>query len=99
MELIYTSLLLHKAHKDITEESMKKVLNAVGIDKADGEIKAAVAALKDVNIEEAIKEASFAPAAAAPAADGAKPEAKKEEPEEQKKSADEAAAGLGALFG
>jgi len=100
MELIYTSLLLHKANQEINESNVKKVLDAAGISKPEGEIKATIAALKDVNIEEAIKEASVAPVTTASQDTKAESkEEKKEEPKEEKKSAEEAAAGLGALFG
>tara|TARA_Y100000310_G_scaffold335162_1_gene416527 strand:+ start:2585 stop:2893 length:309 start_codon:yes stop_codon:yes gene_type:complete len=102
MEYIYAGLLLFRAGKDINEANVKKVLEAAGVAADDGRIKALVAALDGVNIDEAIKEAAVAaPVAAAPAAgdSGAKPEKKKEEKKEEKKSAEEAAAGLGALFG
>lgn len=96
MELIYTAMLLHKAGKDINEENVKKVVEAVGIKIDDAQIKALVAALDGVNIEEAIKEASIAPVAAQ-----AHPvsEEKKVEKKEEKKDDTQAAAGLGALFG
>ncbi len=101
MELVYASMLLHKAKKEITEENLKKIMNAVGIQKSDGEIKATVAALSGVDIDAAIKEAASAAVVAAPAVGGGAAEGKKEEKkkEEEKKSADAAAAGLGALFG
>ena len=104
MELIYAALLLHKSGKDITEDSVKKVLEAAGASFDDVKIKALIAALDGVNIEEAIKEAAVTPAAApVPAAggeakaDNAAEEEKKAEEEEKKK--EEAAAGLGSLFG
>ncbi len=99
MEYVYAALVLHKAGKEITESSLKKVLEAAGVQADDGRLKALVAALQGVNIDEAIKNAApVAAVAAAPAAGGAKPEAKKEEKKEEKK-AEEAAAGLGSLFG
>jgi large subunit ribosomal protein L12 len=101
MEYVYAAMLLHKAGHKVTEAEVKKVLEAAGVKADDSRIKALVAALEGVNIDEAIKTASFAaaPVAAAPAAH-AHHEAKKEKKEEEAKpSADEAAAGLGALFG
>jgi len=95
MEYIYAALLLHKAGKDITDSNVKKVLEATGVHADDGRVKALLAALDGVNIEDAIK--SAAPVAAAPAAPAAAP--KKEEKKEEKKSEADAAAGLGALFG
>jgi len=104
MEYIYAAMLLHKAGKEINEDAVKKVLEAAGVAVDDARVKALVAALQGVNIEEAVKKAAVAPVAAAPAAGGASGEAKKEEkkgpsPEEEKKKEEEAAAGLGALFG
>lgn len=100
MEYIYGALLLHSAKKEINEANVASVLKAAGVASDAARVKALTASLEGVNIEEAIKAAaSFAPAAAAPAA-GAPAEAKKEEkPEEKGVSEEEAAAGLGALFG
>jgi len=96
MEYIYAALLLFKAGKAIDEASVKKVLESAGIKAEEGRIKALVAALDGVNIEQAIKEAAVvAPVAAAPSAHA--PEARKEEKKEEKK--EDAAVGLGALFG
>ena len=100
MEYVYAAMLLHKAGHKVTDAGVKKILEAAGVKADESRIKALVAAMEGVNIDEAIKTASFAaaPAAAAPAA--AHHEAKKEKKvEEEKPSADEAAAGLGALFG
>lgn len=102
MEYVYAAMLLHKAGHKVTDAGVKKVLEAAGVSADESRIKALVAALEGVNIDEAIKTASFAaaPAAAAPAAHAGGHEAKKEKKEEEEKpSADEAAAGLGALFG
>jgi len=101
MELLYAGLLLHKAKKEINEDNVKKLLDSVGIAKSDGEIKSLVAALKDINIDDAIKEAASQAVVAAPAASGGGDAPKKEEKkeEEEKPSSDQAAAGLGALFG
>lgn len=101
MKMVYAALLLHSLGKEVDEAGIKKVMEAAGAKVEASEIKALVANLKEVNIEEAIKGASLmqsAPAAAAPEEKG---EAKKEEKEEEKaeEKAEEAAAGLGALFG
>ena len=55
MEYVYASLLLHYAGKPINEENVRKVLEAAGIAIDEVKIKALVAALKEVNIDEAIK--------------------------------------------
>ena len=102
MEYIYSALLLHSAGKEINEENVKKVIEATGEKADDAQIKALVAALKDVNIEEAIKNAAVPVAAPAttPAATGeAKAEEKKEEAEDKEKKEEEAAEGLAGLFG
>jgi large subunit ribosomal protein L12 len=102
MEYIYSAMLLHSAGQKITEEHIKKVLTAAGVKPDEGRIKALVASLEGVNIDEAIKTAAV-PVVAAPVAQaGAKTEEKKEEKKEKKKeevSQEEAAAGLSALFG
>jgi len=107
MEYIYSALLLHSAGKDINEANIKKVLDAAGVKSDDTRVKALTASLDGVNIEEAISKsvavAAPASAAAAPAADakgeGKKAEKKEKKKEEKKVSEEEAAAGLGALFG
>lgn len=102
MEYIYAALLLHKAGKDVNEENVKAVLTAAGIAADESRIKALVASLEGVDIEDAISKAAAAPVAvaAAPAAAGAAPAAAEEEPEEDKKEEEESGmAGLGALFG
>ena len=69
MEYIYAAMILHSAEKDINEENVKGIIEAAGIDADDARIKALIAALEDVDIEEAIETAavaSAAPAAAAP---------------------------------
>ena len=105
MEYIYSAMLLHSAGKKVTPDALSKVLKAAGISADSSRIKALVASLENVNIEEAIKSAAFAaPAAAsggaAPAAVKAA-EAPKEEEEEKEEevSEEEAVSGLGALFG
>ena len=106
MEYVYAALLLHNAGKPVNEETLTKLLSAVGINADPIKAKALVASLEGVNIDEAIKTAPTmmaAPSAtAAPAAEKEKPEAKKEEKktEEEEKEKEEAALeGLGALFG
>ncbi|TFG32512.1 50S ribosomal protein P1 [Candidatus Thorarchaeota archaeon] len=99
MEYVYAALLLHKASGKLTAKAMEDVLTAAGSTPDKGRIKALLAALKDVDIDEALKSAAAMPVAAAPAAAGAAApaEAKKEEEEEEKE--EEFTAGLGSLFG
>ena len=99
MEYVYASLLLHSVGKKIDEAGLASALKATGVNLDEARVKAMVAALDGVNIDEAIKSAAV-PAVAAPAASTApaKPSEKKEEKVEEKKE-EEALAGLGALFG
>lgn len=105
MEYIYGAMLLHSAGQTINEENLKKVLTAAGIKPDEARVKALVASLEGVNIEEVIKSAAQMPVAtvAAPAqAEKGKEQAAEEKKEEKKKkevSEEEAAAGLSALFG
>jgi len=101
IEYIYAGLLLHNAKQPISEDNVKKVLAASGVAVDEARVKALVAALGEINIDEAIKAAAV-PVAAAPAAAAAPAEAKKEEKKEEKKEAateEETAEGLGSLFG
>ncbi|HIP64944.1 MAG TPA: 50S ribosomal protein P1 [Pyrodictium sp.] len=111
MEYIYASLMLHSAGKEINEENLRKVLEAAGIQVDEVRLKAVVAALKEINIDEVIKSATAMPvapvgvpaAAAQPAAEEKKEEKKEEEEKKEKKeegvSEEQLAAGLESLFG
>jgi large subunit ribosomal protein L12 len=103
MEYVYAALLLHSSGKKVEEESVKKVLKAAGVEVDDARVKALVASLEGVNIDEAIEKSVVATApaaAAAPAPAAEKAEARKEKKEEdEKKSEEEAASGLASLFG
>ena len=101
MNLIYASLLLHSAGKPVTEESVKKIAEATGEKVEEAQIKALCAALEGVNIDDVISKASMPVAVAAATTTAAPAEAKKEEKDDKEieKKAEEAAEGLGALFG
>jgi len=102
MEYIYAAMILHSTDKDINEESIKSIIEAAGIEADDARIKALIAALEDINIEEAMETTAMAAAPAAAAAPVAAEEKVEEEPEEEEneeEAEEEAAAGLGALFG
>jgi len=102
MEYVYAALLLHKLKKDVNEENISSVVKASGTDVNEAQVKSLVAALADVNIDDAVKAAPVAvAAAAAPAADApAGDKAKKEEkPKEDGKTEEAAMEGLSSLFG
>lgn len=102
MEYVYAALMLHKLKKEVNEANVTSIVKASGAEVKEAQVKALVAALADVNIEEAIKAAPVA--AAAPAAAGgdapAGGEAKKEEKKADDGKSEEAAMeGLSSLFG
>ena len=100
MEYVYAALLLHKLQKEVNEANISSVVKASGAEVNDAQVKALVAALADINIEDAIKAAPVAVAAAAPAAEAAAGEAKKEEkPKDDGKTEEAAMEGLSSLFG
>jgi large subunit ribosomal protein L12 len=105
MEYIYAAMLLHNAGKEITEENLSQVLTAVGINAEPTRVKALIASLAEVNIDEAIKStptmmAAPATATATPAAEAKPAKEEKKKKEEEEKAKEEAALeGLGALFG
>ena len=106
MENIYAAMLLHKAGKEINEDSVTNVLKAAGITVDPIQVKALVASLSEVNIDEAIKAAPTMMAAAPVAAPAGAAETKAAPVEDKKKKAEEEKAkeeaaleGLGALFG
>jgi len=102
MEYVYAALMLHKLKKEVNEANVTSIVKASGAEVKEAQVKALVAALADVNIDEAIKAApvavAAAPAAAADAAAGG--EAKKEEKKADDGKSEEAAMeGLSSLFG
>lgn len=104
MEYVYAALMLHKLKKDINEDNITNLVKASGAEVNPAQVKALVASLADVNIEDAIKAAPVAVAAAAPAAEAAgggdeKKGEKKEKPAADGKSEEQAMEGLSALFG
>ncbi|KPV61858.1 MAG: 50S ribosomal protein L12 [Candidatus Bathyarchaeota archaeon BA1] len=105
MEYIYAALLLHRAGKPISEENLIHVLDAAGVNPDLIRVKALVASLAEVNIDEAIKASpAFMPVTLAPTVAPAPPEAKpaeekkKREEEEEREEEERALEGLGALF-
>ena len=102
MEYIYAAMLLHKAGKEINEANLTQVLAAAGVNADTVRVKALVASLAEVKIDEAIKSAPTmiaAPAAAAPATPAVEAKPKEEKKEDEKQKEEAALEGLGALFG
>jgi large subunit ribosomal protein L12 len=101
MELIYAALTLSEADKEITEDNLQDIVDAAGLDVEDSGIKALVAALEDVDIEEAMETAVASGAAPAPSGDDSSEEEEEDEEEEEEEddsSEEEAAEGLGNMF-
>ena len=101
MEYVYAALMLHKLEKEVNEANVTSVVKATGAEVNEAQVKALVASLADVNIDDAIKAAPVAVAAAAPAAaaggDAPKENKKAEPPSEKQEEA--AMEGLSSLFG
>jgi len=104
MELVYAALTLSEAGKEINEDNLQDIVDAAGLDVEDSEISALVAALEDVDIEEAMETAVAGGAAPAPSGGdegGAEEEADEEAEEEaddDEGDEDDAAEGLGNMF-
>ncbi|WP_144903309.1 50S ribosomal protein P1 [Halobellus captivus] len=111
MEYVYAALTLNESGEEINEENITAVLEAAGVDVEESRVKALVAALEDVDIEEAIETAAAAPAPAAGGA-GGEVEAADDDGDDEADEAEEAddggdddeeeeasGEGLGNLFG
>jgi large subunit ribosomal protein L12 len=89
MEYVYAALLLHESGEEINEDNVTAVLETAGITVEESRVKALVAALEDVDIEDAVEEAAAVPAggaggaAASEAADEDESEAEADESEEE----------------
>ncbi len=95
---------MHKLQKEVNEANVSSVVKASGAEVNEAQVKALVAALSDVNIDDAIKAAPVAVAAApaaadAPAAGGEEKAEKKEKKADDGKSEEQAMEGLSSLFG
>jgi len=103
MEYVYAALMLHKLKKEITEENVTSIIKASGAEVNEAQVKSLVASLADVDIEDAIKAApvaaAAAPTAAAPAAAGEGKKAEKTAAGASAKSEEAAMEGLSSLFG
>ena len=100
MEYVYAALMLHKLKKEITEENVTSIVKASGTEVNEAKVKSLVASLADVNIEDAIKAAPVAVAAApAPPTEGGEGKKEKQDEAASGKSEEKAMEGLSSLFG
>jgi large subunit ribosomal protein L12 len=86
MEYIYAALILNETDEEINEDNLTGVLEAAGVDVEESRVKALVAALEDVDIEEAVDQAAAVPAGGAAggaAAAGGEAEAEADEETEE----------------
>jgi len=97
---MYAAMLLHSAGKEITDSAVENILSAAGVKPDEVRVKALIAALNEVDIDEALKAPVFTAAAAPAAAPAAEEEKAEEKPEEEEKEEEEEdLQGLSALFG
>jgi len=89
MEYVYAALLLHESEEEVNEDNLTAVLETAGVDVEESRVKALVAALEDVDIEDAIEQAAAVPSAGeAPAVEGEAAEAEEEAAEEEEEAAE-----------
>ncbi|PSQ60731.1 50S ribosomal protein P1, partial [Halobacteriales archaeon SW_7_71_33] len=60
MEYVYAALVLHEAGKDVSEDNVTAVLEAADVEVDDARVKSLVAAMEDVDVDEALSEAAVA---------------------------------------
>ena len=113
MEYVYAALILHETDEEINEDNLTGVLEAAGVDVEESRVKALVAALEDVDVEEAIETAAAVPAGGSGGAAATEEATEEAEAEEEAEEAEEEAGeaedededegdggeGLGELFG
>jgi large subunit ribosomal protein L12 len=115
MEYVYAALILNESGEEINEGNLTDVLEAAGVDVEESRVKALIAALEDVDIDEAVEEAAAVPATTGGGGGAPAPAEEAEGGEEAEEAAEEAAAddeeggdddedeasgeGLGELFG
>ena len=96
MEYVYAALILHETDEEINEANLTDVLEAAGVDVEESRVKALVAALEDVDVEEAIESAAAVPAGGGggggAAAGGAAEEADADDGDADEEEAEEAEA-------
>jgi len=62
MEYVYAALILNESGAEINEENLTDVLDAAGVDVEESRVKALIAALEDVDIDDAVEQAAAVPA-------------------------------------
>jgi large subunit ribosomal protein L12 len=65
MEYVYAALILNESGDEINEENLTAVLEAANVSVDESRVKALVAALEDVDIDDAVDQAAAVPAGGA----------------------------------
>jgi large subunit ribosomal protein L12 len=73
MEYVYAALILNESGAEINEQNLTNVLDSAGVSVEESRVKALIAALEDVNIDEAVEEAAAVPAPTGGGGGGAAP--------------------------
>lgn len=110
MKYIHAAMLLHEADKDITEANVRDVLETANADVNEHRVKALVAALEDVDIDDALDVPGAVRAADQPVTREATDDVGEDDADESDSAeesddatdddggADDGAEGLGAMF-
>ena len=112
MEYVYAALILNESGEEINEANVTDVLEAAGVSVEESRVKALVAALEDVDIDEAVDQAAAVPATGGATTtdeveaadesddeDAAEEEAADEEEDDDDDDEEASGEGLGELFG
>ena len=115
MEYVYAALILNESGEEINEENLTNVIDAAGVNVEQSRVKALVAALEDVDIDQAVEDAAAVPAAGSAGGAGGAPDTGDSDSSDDGGAAEEEAAddgedddeddggdageGLGELFG
>ena len=101
MEYLHAALVLHSTGKDVSEKGIEAIIKAAGGKPDESKIKALIATLSSINIDEAIKGATLMTTAMPQATGAAEPSKDEKEAEPEEKDEEEAGddLGLSSLFG
>ena len=105
MEYLHAALVLHSTGKNVTEKGIEAIIKAAGGKPDEAKIKALVATLSSIDIEEAIKGASFMTAVASGSSRteestaGEQGTGSKDDEEEEEEEEEGDDLGLASLFG
>jgi large subunit ribosomal protein L12 len=93
MEYVYAALILNETGEELNESNLTDVLESAGADVEESRVKALVAALEDVDIDEAVEEAAAVPATTGGEAAAPEPADEDEAEEDEEAEAEEAEGG------